>query len=63
MLAGKDVIQFKKIQDQIINFKSRYETDNEGEIVGRNVTTAVTNALYYAFAKATSNELPFLSMF
>lgn len=50
LFVGKDLTQFKKIDDVIKKFKKQHE--DEANIVGLNVTSAVSQALFYAFANA-----------
>lgn len=57
------MLQFKKIDDVLRIFKERREGEHPDVKVGVNVTAAVSQALYYAFAKATAAQTPFLSMF
>jgi enolase len=61
LLVGKDLTQFKKIDDAIKNFKIRKE--EQGETVGINVTSAVSQSLFYAFASAQNPRSPFQSIF
>ena len=44
-------MQFKRIDDILMNFKNREEEDGETKI-GHNVLSGVSNAIYYAFNKA-----------
>lgn len=51
LLRDKDPVQFKRIDDILMNFKNREEEDGETKI-GHNVLSGVSNAIYYAFNKA-----------
>jgi len=62
LLKGKDLSLFKKIDDQLKTFKSREEEDPEIKI-GTNIISAVSHALYAAFARALSTTKPFLAIF
>lgn len=42
LLQGKDLLQFKKIDDVLRNFKDRREAEHPDVKVGSNVTAAVS---------------------
>ena len=60
-LVGKDLTQFKKVDDALKNFKNKRE--EQGETVGLNVTSAVSQAIFFAFAYAQNPRSPFQSIY
>ena len=60
-LEGRDLFLFKKLELLILNFKNKQQ--EQGVTVGPNVTAAVSNALYYACAKAMDSQYPYLEMY
>jgi enolase len=62
MLNGRDVTLFKKIDDALKTFKTREEEDGD-VVIGKNIYVAVSQALYYAWAKSQSMTTPFLEIF
>lgn len=61
MLAGRDLYLFKKLEHLLLNFK--YKREDQGVTVGPNVIGAVSNALFYACAKAMDGQYPYLQMY
>jgi len=61
VLQGKDLFLYKKIDGYLNNFKTKREA--QGEKIGPNITAAVSNALFYACAKAVNSQYPFMSMY
>ena len=61
MLAGRDLYLFKKLELVLVNFKHKRE--EQGVTVGPNVISAVSNALFYACAKAMDGQFPYLQMY
>lgn len=62
LLAGKDLLQFKKIGELLLSFKAKYEATN-WVVIGGNVLTAVQQALFFAFASAGPHEIMFKNIF
>ena len=62
LLAGKDLLQFKKIGELLHSFKAKYEATN-WVVIGANVLTAVQQALFYAFANAGPQDIMFKNIF
>jgi len=61
VLQGKDLFLYKKIDGYLNSFKTKREA--QGEKIGPNITSAVSNALFYACAKAVNSQYPFMSMY
>ena len=61
MLVGRDLFFWKKLEALLLHFKEKRE--EHGETVGPNVVGAVSNALFYACAKAMDSQYPYLPMY
>lgn len=61
LLVDRDLYLFKKLELLLLNFKRKKE--DQGVTVGPNVISAVSNALFYACAKAMDSQYPYLQMY
>lgn len=52
LFHGKDLVNFKKNEDALKNFKTKMESQDQK--IGPNITNAVGQALYAAYGKACS---------
>ena len=60
-MHGRDLVNFKKNEDALRNFKNRMEAQDQK--IGPNITNAVAQALYSAYGRACSSTQPFESLF
>lgn len=53
LLEGKDLLALKKNDDLLKVFKAR-KAENDNLTIGKNVLSAVSQALYFAYGKAVN---------